>query len=69
MDEAAVRWLIFYDLDDILGFTTRRLYLPSEAIKEIQVDAGDWPTVTHSKYWGNETVIRETANLLVSNVS
>ncbi|MFC1975618.1 hypothetical protein ACFLXQ_04405 [Chloroflexota bacterium] len=66
-DEATIRWLIFYDVDDILGFTTRRLYHPSGAIKEIQVDTDDWPNKAHTGYWTNKTVLRETAQLLLSN--
>lgn len=67
MDQTTVRWLIFYDIDDILGFPTRRMYKPTNAIKEIQVDSGDRPDHSHTKYWENQTVIRETANLIFFN--
>jgi len=67
IDEATVRWLIFYDIDDILGFTTRRLYKSTDAIMEIQVDTGDLPNAAHTGYWENQTVIRETANFIYRN--
>lgn len=60
----AVRWLLFHDMDDLLGFPSRELYGPKESLKEIQVDNG-LPWVAHSGYWENETVLRETAQLLV----
>ncbi len=67
VDQKTVRWLIFYDIDDILGFSTRRLYHPTGAIKEIQVDSGDLPHRAHLDYWKNQTVIRETADLIYRN--
>lgn len=62
-----VKWQIFYDIDDILGFPTRSLYYPNGSIKEIQVDCGDEPLSAHSDYWANETVLRETAELIWGN--
>jgi len=62
-----IRWINFYDIDDMLGFPTRRLYTPNVAIREIQVDCGDTPEGAHMGYWENETVIRETAQLLYQN--
>ncbi len=64
-----VQWLLFYDIDDVLGFATRRLYQDCPAVREIQVDSGDQPLSAHTEYWTNETVVRETAELLVTNSS
>ncbi|MBW4575906.1 MAG: hypothetical protein KME08_11545 [Aphanothece sp. CMT-3BRIN-NPC111] len=60
-----VKWNLFYDVDDVLAFGTRRLYDAPDAIQEIQVDAGDNPVIVHIKYWENKTVIMETAKLLL----
>ena len=62
-----IRWKNFYDIDDVLGFPTRRLYEPNAAIKEFQIDCGDQPGSAHTEYWENDTVIRETANLFDDN--
>jgi hypothetical protein len=60
---AGVQVKFFYDIDDVLGFASRNLYSPNDAIMDIQVDAGDWPQTAHVGYWENEVVIRETAKL------
>ena len=65
----AVRWLNFYDVDDILGFATRPLYGDDPAIKELQVDTGDNPISAHTAYWHNKTVTRESARLILKNCS
>ena len=62
-----VQWVVFYDIDDILGFATRRLYDPATGIKEIQVDAGDLPSTAHTGYWENETVLQESAARIYEN--
>ncbi|WP_088240467.1 hypothetical protein [Calothrix rhizosoleniae] len=62
-----VKWKVFYDIDDLLGFCTRRLYDAPEQIMEYQVDCGDNPGDAHNGYWKNKTVIKETADLLFSN--
>lgn len=62
-----VQWKIFYDADDFLGFSTRRLYEPSAAIKDIEVDCGFHPQSAHTGYWSNKTVVRETADLILEN--
>lgn len=66
-DTNKVQWQLFYDVDDILGFASRRLYDSENAIKDIQVDSSDDPSKAHTKYWENETVIKETAKLLLAN--
>ena len=68
-DSNQVQWQIFYDIDDLLGFGTRRLYNSANAIKEYQVDTGDNPGDAHTGYWQNRTVIKRTAQLLYDNAS
>jgi hypothetical protein len=67
LDQSTTHWLIFYDIDDVLGYATRRLYYSTPAIKDIQLDTGDWPDKAHHRYWENGTVIRETAKLILAN--
>lgn len=62
-----VKWKIFYDVDDLLGFATRRLYNSGDAIMDIQVDSADNPGLAHINYWTNKTVIEQTADLLFNN--
>jgi hypothetical protein len=63
-----VKWKMFYDVDDVLGFPGRRLYAPLPTIAEFQVDT-DWrPDLAHDEYWGDEDVIREIASLLKANL-
>lgn len=62
-----VCWNIFYDVDDLLGFGTRRLYKQDRAIQEFQVDTGDNPGNAHTNYWKNSVVQEETAQLLYTN--
>jgi hypothetical protein len=64
-----VQWLVFYDIDDVLGFATRRLYEPANGIKEIQVDAGDLPTTAHTGYWENKAVLKESAARIYENAT
>ncbi len=59
----------FYDVDDVLGFSSRNLYSPNHAMMDIQVDVGDTPQSAHTGYWKNETVIRETAQLFYDYAS
>jgi hypothetical protein len=64
-----VKWKMFYDVDDVLGFPARRLYDPLPTIAEFQVDT-DWrPDLSHSEYWGDKDVIREIASLLKANLA
>ena len=66
--QGPTRWLVCYDVDDVLGFATRDLYGSPDSIKQVQVDAGDFPVGAHIGYWENRMVIEETA-VLVSNRS
>ena len=64
-----VRWKIFYDADDILGFPTRRLFDAEGTIQEYQVNT-DWrPDLAHSRYWTNDRVLDEIAKLIADNLS
>ena len=62
-----IKWNLFYDVDDVLGYGTRRLYDAGAAIREIQVDADDNPIRVHNKYWQHPRVVAETAELLLEN--
>ncbi len=63
-----IKWKLFYDVDDLIGFASRRLYDSDNVIMDIQVDSDDNPAKAHTAYWENPTVIEETANLLLENV-
>lgn len=64
--DGTTHWINFWDIDDPLGYPTRNLYHPNDAIREVQVDCGDLPTTAHTGYWTNHTVIRETAALFLA---
>ncbi len=64
-----VQWRIFYDLIDVLGFPSRRLYGDTPAIEEFQVDNGANPGEVHSRYWTNDTVLTQVADLLKRNIA
>jgi hypothetical protein len=59
----------FYDIDDVLGFSSRNLYSPNHAMMDIEVDVGDTPQSANTGYWKNETVIRESAQLFCDYAS
>jgi hypothetical protein len=67
--DARVRWLIVYDIDDVLGFATRELYGNAASIRQVQVDAGDNPIKAHTGYWSNGDTIREAAKLIADCVT
>jgi hypothetical protein len=58
-----IQWKFFYDIDDLLGFASRNLYRPNDAIMDIQVDTDDLPLGAHVGYWENDVVVRECAKL------
>ena len=62
-----VRWLVVYDVDDVLGFATRELYGNHPSIRQVQVDSGDSPIGAHTEYWRTAMVVREAAALIASN--
>ena len=63
-----LKWKLFYDADDALGFPARRMFEPQAAIQEYEVDTHWRPDLAHSLYWNNETVQREMADLIVQNL-
>jgi hypothetical protein len=69
LDSNKIQWQLFYDVDDLLGFGTRRLYNCDRAIKEYQVDTGDNPADAHTAYWNNDLVVAKTAELLLRNTT
>ena len=66
IDSDRIQWQLFFDVDDLLGFATRKLYNCQQALREIQVNSGTGVDA-HTSYWKNDTVIRETAALLTRN--
>jgi hypothetical protein len=66
VDSGRIQWQLFFDVDDLLGFATRKLYNCQQAIREIQVNSGSGVDA-HTSYWQNDTVVRETATLLTRN--
>lgn len=66
IDSNHIQWQLFYDIDDLLGFATRRLYNCQGAIREIQVQSG--PAIdAHTSYKQSKVVIEKTSELLVAN--
>ncbi len=63
-----VKWKIFYDPDDALGFPTRRLFADQAAIEEYEVETGWHPVAAHTGYWSNQQVQYEIADLIVRNL-
>jgi hypothetical protein len=59
-----VLWKIFYDIDDLLAFPTGCLYGDHRAIKDCQVDSGNYPNIAHTDYWKTPVVHKEVAELL-----
>ena len=64
----ALKWKLFYDADDALGFPARRVFEPQAAIQEYEVDTHWRPDLAHSLYWKNEVVQREIADLIAQNL-
>jgi hypothetical protein len=64
-----VRWLLFYDVDDLLAYPTRHLYSPRDAIEEVQVDSSDLPHRAHVNYWAQQEVVRRAADQLIRSTS
>ncbi len=66
-EAGSVQWQLFYDVDDLLAFGTRRLYDQQDGIREVQVDTGDSPLGAHTGYWSHPEVVQGTAALLAAN--
>lgn len=65
--DTRTRWVNFYDVDDILGYPTRRLYEVCPALVEVQVDIADLPDRAHIGYWADAKVIERAAELIANN--
>ena len=65
--DQTVRWLVVYDVDDVLGFATRELYGNHASIRQVQVDSGDSPIGAHTEYWRTPMLVREAAALISNN--
>jgi hypothetical protein len=65
-EDGSPQWLLFYDVDDVLGFPTRPLFAPERALREIEVRTGLEPLSAHLGYFRNVRVQEEVANLLAS---
>lgn len=59
-----ILWKIFHDIDDLLAFPTGCLYGDHRAIKDFQVDSGNYPNIAHTDYWKSPVVHKEVAELL-----
>ncbi|MDB4986239.1 MAG: hypothetical protein JWN04_1417, partial [Myxococcaceae bacterium] len=64
-----VRWLVVYDVDDVLGFATRELYGNHPSIRQVQVDSGDDPITAHVGYWREPQTIHEAADLIAKRAA
>lgn len=63
-----IAWRLFYQVEDILGFPTRRLFKDVTRIEEFEVYNAWRPDVAHSGYWTNDTVIQQAAALIKSRL-
>ena len=63
-----VRWVLFYDLIDVLSFPTRALYGGGVGIEEYEVDNGANPETVHSLYSKNRQFGQIAANVINSNM-
>jgi|GEM_PF-1485449 hypothetical protein len=67
-EDGIPKWRNFYDVDDLLGFPSRRLYKNVPTIEDFQVDTAAFPGAAHTQYWENETVQFRTAELIRANL-
>lgn len=66
--KGALRWKIFYDVDDVLGFPAGALFQSEGTIQDLEVDTGAWPDRAHRGYWESDRVLTEIAGLIVENL-
>ena len=66
-DGLTTKWKIFWDIDDILGFACRQLFIETKTIMDIQVNTGDMPRNAHDKYWENHSVRDHVAATILEN--
>ena len=65
--DGAIHWKLFYEVDDRLGYATRRLDSPRDAIRDFEVAFSAHPSEAHTGYWNDPLVWKETALLMLSN--
>lgn len=63
-----LKWKLFYDADDALGFPARRIFESQRAVQEYEVDTHWRPDLAHTLYWDSPNVQREMAELIVQNL-
>jgi hypothetical protein len=64
-----VKWNIFYDLDDVLGFASRDICDdPDRLIRQVQVNCGG-VVRAHNAYLSDRTVRDETVKLIRANIN
>jgi hypothetical protein len=63
-----LQWIFLYDRGDPLGFPCRRLYLNTQEIADIEVDAGIFPKTAHGGYWTCPAVQEATARLFAEQM-
>lgn len=68
IDGDRLQWKVYYDIDDMLAYPTRNIFLHDKAIMDIQVDTADLPHNAHTNYWYNKDVAKECAELIWSSV-
>jgi hypothetical protein len=68
-EDGSPQWLLFYDVDDVLGFPTRPLFAPERALREIEVRTGLEPLSAHLGYCRNVRVQEEVAALLAARAA
>src|SRR5215813_9831748 len=54
-----VKWKVFYDTNDVLGYPVRHLFDAVGTIKEFEVDSDPNPVFAHLNYWTNKQVQEE----------
>lgn len=66
---SGTQWAIFYDIDDVLGFATRRLYQSLHCVRDIQVRTGWEPLGAHLGYWKSDAIVSRSAAILAANAA
>ena len=67
--DGPVCWRLYYQVEDILGFPSRRLFRNESRIEEFEVYNSWRPDEAHTGYWNNDVVIKTAAALIKSRLS
>ncbi len=59
-----LQWKSFFDLDDILSYSSVNLFSPNAALLDIQVRSSFFTKVPHDDYVRNPVVVKEVSSLL-----